>query len=487
MYGKRKQRRLDRYAMDQIVIEQPPTAVLVAESAPSGELLPTEPPATRAETQATSAAQAYETTRYNARILSLEVTWAGAAGGVFSGFLSIFALRLGASPFEIGLLTTGPALASIIFPLPATRLVKRHWGKAVVVVPLAIYRLFYAVVALVPLLPQQGRVVVLVAALGLLSVPLAVFNTAFVPLFAKVLPQDMRGRIIGIRGTFAGLTSTVAVLVAGWILDRIPFPLNFEIMFGVAFFFAQMSTWLISRLAIPALNEDVPASAASMERAATGRAGILGRLPRHGPFWRFMASVVVLLLGVYFPMALYPLVMVDRLHASNAWIGAFSMGGGLCGVVLAALWAKGSAKIGSRWLLVAICALYTLVPLGASHTASLEAYIPVSLAGGGLGAVLGMGLLQCLLEVTPERQQTEYMAIYSMVANIAVASAPILGTTVLSIAGMPWAFALAASFVALGSILLALSGRRVAGSAAVTTHQPHHQGQVSRRPTRTRR
>jgi MFS family permease len=406
----------------------------------------------------------------------MEVIWAGVAGGVFTGFLSIFALRLGASPFEIGLLTTGPALASIIFPLPAIGLVKRHWGKGVVVVPLAIYRLLFAVVALVPLLPRQVQVLVLVAAMGLLSVPLAVFNTAFIPLFAKVLPQDMRGRIIGIRGILAGLTSTVGVLVAGWILDRIPFPLNFEVMFGVAFVFAQMSTLLIARLAIPALNEDAPVSTASAGPASTGRAGILDRLPRHAPFWRFMASVVVLLLGIYLPMALYPLVMVNRLHASNAWIGTFSMGGGLCGVVLAVLWAPGSAKIGSRWLLVAICALYTLVPLGASHAASLEAYIPVSLAGGGLGAVLGMGLLQCLLEVTPERQQTEYMAIYSMVANVAVAGAPILGTTVLSIAGMPWAFALAACCVAIGSILLALSGRRVAAVADVTARNRKPEG-----------
>jgi MFS family permease len=454
------QDRIDACALtDQAVVERRQAGEPPEEPESAGEAWHIRAPASKLEDEGRPDPQAYETTRRNARILSLEAAWAGAAGGVYVSFLSIFALRLGAAPFEIGLLTTGPALAGIIFPLPAARLVKRYWGKRVVVLPLAVYRMLYAVVALVALLPHHARVAVLVGAVGLLAVPLAYFNTAFVPLFAKVLPQDTRGRVIGIRGTVSGLTSTGAVLVAGWILDRIPFPLNFEIMFGAAFVCAQMSTWLISRLEIPALNEDIPTPIPAPGASQPDSAGRAGRLPRYAPFWRFIGSAVVLLVGIYVPAALYPLVLVNRLHASNAWIGALGMGGGLCGVALALLWAPGSKKIGSRWLLVAICALYTLVPLGANHAASLGAYIPVSLAGGGLGAVLGMGILQCLLEVTPERQQTQYLAIYSMVANTAVAIAPLLGTYVLSTAGMTWAFALAACCIALGSILLALSGR----------------------------
>ncbi|HWE64043.1 MAG TPA: MFS transporter, partial [Chloroflexota bacterium] len=221
---------------------------------------------------------------------------------------------------------------------------------------------------------------------------------------------------------------------------------------------AQMSTWLVSRLRIPALNEDLRAAAPSGGADRPATAGTRGRLPWQAPFWRFIGGAVVLLLGIYLPAALYPLVLVNRLHASNAWIGALGTGGGLCGVVLSLLWARGTSRFGSRPLLVAICALFTLVPLGASHAASLGAYIPVALAQGGLGAVLGMGVLQSLLEVTPERQQTHYLAIYSMVANSAVASAPLLGTALLATAGMPWAFGLAACCIALGSILLALTG-----------------------------
>jgi len=164
-------------------------------------------------------ASAYETTTHNVRMLCYEAAWAGIPAGVLAGFLAIFALRLGATPFEIGLLTTGPAVAGIIFPIPAARLVSRMWGKRVVIVPLAIYRMLFAVLMCIAWLPAPSRVVVLVAAVGVLSVALAFFNTAFVPLVAKVLPQDIRARVISARSTLVGLTSTAAILIAGkcWI------------------------------------------------------------------------------------------------------------------------------------------------------------------------------------------------------------------------------------------------------------------------------
>jgi len=76
--------------------------------------------------------------------------------------------------------------------------------------------------------------------------------------------------------------------------------------------------------------------------------------------------------------------------------------------------------------------------------------------------VVGLGILQCLLEVTPERRQTHYLAVYTMLASCATASAPLLGTFLLSTIGMTRTFQLAAVFVALGGALIALVGVRSA-------------------------
>ena len=195
------------------------------------------------------------TTRLNVHWLSREVAWAGVSGGVVMSFLSIFALRLGASAFAVGLLTTGPALVGIVLPVPAARLVAGRWGKRIVVLPLALNRIVFAVLVCVPLAPSPVRVPLLVAAVALSSVPGVVFATGFVPLLAKVLPPEIRAHVIGVRSMVAGLTSTLTTLVVGKLLDVLPFPLNFQIVFVLCLVTAQMSTLLVSRVHVPALNE----------------------------------------------------------------------------------------------------------------------------------------------------------------------------------------------------------------------------------------
>jgi MFS family permease len=402
--------------------------------------------------------EARERTEHNVRTLCREVTWAGIAGGIVTSFLSIFALRLGATPFDVGLLTTGPAIAGILFPLPAARLVNRLWGKPVVVIPLALYRMLFAFVVIIPWLPASSRVALLVGAMAVMSIALAFFNTAFVPLMAKVLPMDVRARTIAERGMRAGITSTLAVLVAGKILDFLPFPFNFQAIFALAFVTAQMSTVYVARVHIPPLMDDShPTPRPHADNPDNMPSGVISL--RTGAFWRHTGAAVVFILGIYLPIALYPVVLVDKLHATNGWIGALAMAGGLAAVGLSSLWGRACTRFGNRPVLVVSGLAYALAPLGASLAPNLPAYAPVAVAQVGLLAIVGQGLLQCLYDVLPGRRHTHYLAMYSVLANCAVAGAPPLGTFLLGAIGMPMTFRLGAGCVLLGSVLLGLAVR----------------------------
>ncbi len=403
--------------------------------------------------------QARERTEHNVRTLCREVTWSGIAGGIVSSFLSIFALRLGATPFEVGLLTTGPAVAGILFPLPAVWVVNRLWGKAVVVLPLALYRMLFAFVVVIPWLPASSRVALLVGSVAVMSIALAFFNTAFVPLLAKVLPLEVRARTIAARGIRAGITSTLAVLVAGKILDILPFPFNFQVLFALAFVTAQMSTILVAQVHIPPVLDDSPAPPKPLSGGPdTPPPSVVPRL-RTAAFRRHTAAAVVFILGIYMPIALYPVVLVDRLHATNGWIGALAMAGGLAAVGLSSLWGRACTRYGNRPVLVVSSLAYALVPLGASLAPNLLTYAPVAVAQVGLLTIVGQGLLQCLYDVLPARRHTHYLAMYSVVANCAVAIAPLLGTLLLRGIGMPMTFRLGAGCVLLGAVLLGLAVR----------------------------
>ena len=396
--------------------------------------------------------QADEHTEQNVRYLYQEVTWAGISSGILGSFLAIFALRIGATAFQVGLLTTGPAVAGIIFPLFAARLVSRMWGKPVLVLPLALYRLVFIVVVVAPWAPANLRVIILVTAVALLSVPLAFFNTAFVPLLGKVLPPDIRAHVVGVRSTLAGLTATLAVLASGKILDALTFPLNFQVLFALGFVTAQVSTYIVGRVHLPPLNErrKTPRTATGAFLDPSSDALERGQTVT---FWRHTISATIFTLGINLPVALYPIVQVDKLHATNGWIGAIAMTGGLAGVVFSPVWGRAAIRYGNRTVLVASGVMFAVVPIGASIAPNVLGYAAVALVAGTLTAGVNLSLFQCLVDVAPEGRQTHFMAVYAMAVNSAGACGPLLGTYLLATIGMSKTFWLAATCVALGGLL----------------------------------
>ena len=70
--------------------------------------------------------------RRHARHLYGDMAWFGLLAGTTAAFLNVYAARLGANAFQIGLLTAGPAAVNLIFTLPAGRwLQQRPIGNSV--------------------------------------------------------------------------------------------------------------------------------------------------------------------------------------------------------------------------------------------------------------------------------------------------------------------------------------------------------------------
>ncbi|MGE5124446.1 MAG: hypothetical protein ACM3H7_08000, partial [Acidobacteriaceae bacterium] len=59
------------------------------------------------------------TLRSNLRQLYWDALWYGILAGSTLAFQAVYAARLGASGFQIGLLTAGPAIISLVVTLPS--------------------------------------------------------------------------------------------------------------------------------------------------------------------------------------------------------------------------------------------------------------------------------------------------------------------------------------------------------------------------------
>jgi len=132
--------------------------------------------------------------------LYADVLWFGVLAGSTTAFLAIFAVRQGASSFEVSLLTAGPAIVNLAFSLSVG-----HWleGRPLVrttFVAALLSRLWY--LALIPIpwfLTARGQVWASIWITLLMSIPGTLLAIAFNAVLAEAVPPEWRGHVVGKR------------------------------------------------------------------------------------------------------------------------------------------------------------------------------------------------------------------------------------------------------------------------------------------------
>ena len=82
----------------------------------------------------------------------------------------------------------------------------------------------------------------LVALTVLMSIPGTALAIGFNGMFAAAVPPEWRGQIVGTRNAAYALTSIVVTLVCGRLLDVLPFPQGYQVVFAIGALGAAMSS-----------------------------------------------------------------------------------------------------------------------------------------------------------------------------------------------------------------------------------------------------
>ncbi len=189
----------------------------------------------------------------NAYYLVAEMFWASILGSAAS-FNAAFAIHLKAQNFEIGLLTSIPALVAVLVSIPAGRFLERRSRRTPwVFSSLFVYRAGFLVAAAAPWIHlegmSQGLLVVLI--LVILTAPAYFFNVGWIPLLADVIPEGRRAAVFAARNIVNSSTVSVCGFLFGQWLSNEPFPINYQIMYLVGFLASMLSMVNLLRLKVP--------------------------------------------------------------------------------------------------------------------------------------------------------------------------------------------------------------------------------------------
>ncbi len=356
-----------------------------------------------------------------------EVIWWGVMTGVAGTFLSVYAIRLGASARLMGLLTALPALVTSLWSIPAGRFVEGQRHRVPVILTAAAFqRGGYLLVALMPFATflRQADTLVLLAAL--VTLPTVLFNVAFTTLLADAVPPDKRARLVSLRSLLLTLVSTATSLAAGRVLDLIRFPYNYQILFALAAIASLLSLPHLRRLQVAdaAPLSPPPARARFLDRWRD----TFQRMGRQSAFWRFATGMFIFYWGLYLPVPLYNLYRVRELGASDGWIGLLSVAFNLSSLLPYVFWGRQAGKRGNRWVMVVSAAGLSLYPTLIGLSPRIEPLLLVSLWGGLFSPGFNISAFNALLENTPAAHRPSYIGIHTTLINVAAFLAPILGS-----------------------------------------------------------
>jgi hypothetical protein len=410
--------------------------------------------------------------------LYLDVAWIGILSGSGASFISIYAARLGADTLQISLLTAGPAMVGLLATLPVGRWLRHRPIGNATFWSAFFSRIGYFFWILLPvLLPPQAQIWTFIGMVLIMTLPGTGLAIGYNALYATAVPPEWRAHVVGIRNAVLSLTLVISSLVCGYLLNYLPFTFGYQVIFGMGFLGAAMSTfhlWFLRSITVEPGSEPALIRESLGDRSRTGMVRVMGINLRanvglraftrgtnllraevlRGEYGRVVVALFAFHFAQFLPVALFPLYWVDRLHFSDGEISI-----GTAAFHLAVL--AGSTqldRLNRRWSnhrLTAIGALLlSTYPLLTAFTPNLEVYVVTSLLGGIAWALVGGAVGNYLLEKVPPYDRPAYLAWYNLALNAAILLGSLGGPVLVAQIGLPAALIVSAVMraVAAGAI-----------------------------------
>jgi MFS family permease len=388
--------------------------------------------------------------RRNSRHLLHDAAWFGVLAASSMAFLAVFATRLGASPFQVALLTAVPAAINLLASIPFGKWME---GRSLVRVTFrsSIWtRLGYLLLVPLPALAGGDAgiwAVILITAL--MSVPSTLLAISFNALFADLVPPDWRAFVVGRRNALLSVALTATVLASGWLLDHLDFPGNYQWVFAIGALGALLSSYHLGKLIAPSddrlpprvgqpLLDMGPSGGSRPADAARSDSGLRfltrahgGRLLRldllRGSFGGFLLAYLAFYTFQYMPQAVFPVFWVRELKLTD---GAIGLGSALFYLAMMGT-SLGLRRVtgvfGHRRLLHVSSLFYSVYPFLTGLAQDATLFWVASFVGGAVWGLLNGALINRLMERVPEDDRPAHMALHNLALNLGILVGSLLG------------------------------------------------------------
>ena len=358
--------------------------------------------------------------------LYLDIAWFGVLSGSTINFLNIYATRIGASGFQIGLIGAMSAVVNLFLAIPAGRwLEKQHLNRAIFWTAVY-YRVGFLVFVFLPWLFNDDRQIIAIILLTfLMAIPLTPLGVGFNALFAEAVPAEYRAHVAGTRNVMLAITFMVTALISGYILEGFKFPIGYQIVFAIGFLGAAMSSYHLYFIRplgggkTPPQTQPTSASTPQIE-SPRNLSSILRLDIWNTPYRAVLLGLFGYHLAQYLALPLFPVFNVRELNLNDNQIGIgtalFYLTVFLGSTQLRRVVHRLGNKRATGWGVMGM-ALY---PIFIAFSQYAWHFYLISTLGGFIWAFAGGAYANYMLEHIPAHDRPPHLAWYNIMLNIAV-------------------------------------------------------------------
>lgn len=354
-----------------------------------------------------------------------------------SGFLAAYALALGASNLQIGILAAIPFIMQPL-QIPTILLVERlRRRKLMAVTAWFLAQLMWFPIALIPVfmqVPGAAAISVLLGLMGVRGVFSAVTNCNWNSWVRDLVPQQILGRFFSRRIALSTAVAAAFGMGAAFFVDywrgQVPedaaiLGYTYVLLFG-ALFLGLASPLFMSRIPEPEMHKPM-GERPSLLRAVT--------MPLHDRnFRQLMKFLLSWGLAVNMAVPFFAVYMLQRLGMPLSAVIGLSVLGQFFNILFLRVWGPLTDRFGSKTVLSLCASLYLLVILGWAFTTMPERHfltipllIGLHIFAGIATAGVSLTIGTIGYKLAPQAHSAPYLAGASLATNLGAGIGPLLG------------------------------------------------------------
>ena len=371
---------------------------------------------------------------------------------VAAPFLPVFLTRLGATNFQVGLLSSMPGVTGLLLAIFVGQFLQSRKN----IVPwYSLSRLMvilcYALTGILTLtVSQELTIIATLAIWAFATIPQTALAVAFSVVMNAVAGPQGRYALLSRRWTIFGITGVVGTFIVTRLINLIHFPLNYAIMFLVLSLGGFFSFYFSRKISLP---DSEPALLPGSDSARKGVQNYLKLLRENPAFLSFALKRFVYFSALYLSIPIMPLFLVRDVHATDAQIGSISMTMTLIMLVGYYVWPRISSRRGGRFVLLATTLGMVLYPALSAANPRVEMIILYAGIAGLFQGGLDLVFFDELMKTVPAEYSATFVSLAQSMHNFSTIVAPLLGTWLADYIGLSGALWLSAGLRLVGFLL----------------------------------